>query len=84
MATHTVHALLAEAGKFVVSQKGVWNHDDWERLLAQVEKMNLKLTDECKRNLGNILEAAKYFYLKLPLPAEAPAKKAPAKKKAKA
>ncbi len=86
----SVEALLALAGKFVVAQKGDWDHEAWEALLTEVEGMGLELTDECKRNLGNVLEASKYFYhrpaAKKGVKAEAKPKKkakAGAKKKAK-
>ena len=79
--THTVQKLLTVTGKFVVDQKGAWEHGDWEALLDGVTGMGLELTDECKRNLGNICEATKYFYHKLP--ATPPRKKAAARAKAK-
>jgi hypothetical protein len=71
--------------KFVTDQDGKWNHEDWERLSAQVQKLGYPCDqDECKRNLGNILESCRYFYRHVPQGAAgaAPAKKrAPAKKK---
>ena len=52
---------LAEA--FIVSQKGTWEHNDWEMLLEDCEKAGVDVEDdEAKRNLGNILEGAKYFF----------------------
>lgn len=76
-------------GKFVTKQKGTWNHEDWENLLASVEKLGYSMDDETKRNLGNVLESSKYFYLSMPKAAskkkasakKAATKKAPARKK---
>lgn len=70
---------LAEA--FVSKQNGVWEHTDWEAFLESITRDGIPVTDETKRNLGNILEAGKYF---LAVETAAPAmKKAPAKPKAK-
>jgi hypothetical protein len=71
--------LLEIVQKFVVKQKGAWEHDDWEALVAHVTKAGVCLDDdEGKRNLGNILEACKFFYFALPADVE---KKKPAPKK---
>ena len=75
--------LLDLSGAFVVAQKGRWNHADWEAFLKKTEAAGVKLTDEAKRNLGNLLEASKHFYELLPKGApkkKAAAKKPPAKK----
>ncbi|NIA15908.1 MAG: hypothetical protein GWP08_17740, partial [Nitrospiraceae bacterium] len=78
----TLESLLDLAGKFVIAQKGEWEHADWEALLSKAAAMGIVLNDEFKRNLGNILESCKYFYVVCPT---APAKKAAARKaKAKA
>ncbi len=66
---NAVQKVLDEAGKFVSSNSGVWEHSDWEAFLAQVEKLGFELDDEIKRNVGNILEASKDLYHQLPKPA---------------
>lgn len=63
---HSLQELLDLAGKFVTEQQGQWDHDAWEALLVKAEALGLELADENKRNLGNILEAAKYFYFCMP------------------
>lgn len=74
--------LLGRVDKFVAKHKGEWNHTDWEQLLADMHSLGYPFgEDECKRNLGNILEGCKFFYHNAPAVAAAPAKKAPAKKK---
>ena len=92
-AKHIVEEVLALVAKFVVGQQGAWEHEDWEKLVGQVAALGVELDDEHKRNLGNILEASKYFYHVLPAepPAKAAAKPTPtpttapkAKPKAKA
>ena len=86
--TKSAHQEIIElAGKFVTKQKGVWEHDDWEALVARVGKLGGELDYEGKRNLGNVLEACKYFYGAVPAPRKTAAKpkrtdKSPAKKKA--
>ena len=78
----TLENLLDLAGKFVVTQKGEWDHTDWEALLSKAAAMGIVLNDEFKRNLGNVLESCKHFYVACP---PAAAKKPTAKKtKAKA
>jgi hypothetical protein len=53
---------LAQA--FVVSQKARWGHDDWEKLLEDLEKEGVDMEDdEARRNLGNILEGGKHFFV---------------------
>lgn len=79
--TIPMQKILDLAGKFVVFHKGAWDHSDWETFLSKVEQSGIGLNDEAKRNLGNILEATKYFYQQAPA---APAKRrsAPRKKPA--
>ncbi|MCF6283642.1 MAG: hypothetical protein L3K26_00400 [Candidatus Hydrogenedentes bacterium] len=51
------------AESFVLSQKGHWGHEEWEKLLADVRKAGVKIDgDESKRNLGNILEGGRHFF----------------------
>lgn len=77
---------------FVNSHQGCWEHEDWETFLEDVAKTGITIDDEVKRNLGNILEALKFFYHAgltcgcccAEAAEKAPAKKAPAKAKAKA
>ena len=80
MSTATpIQKLLTLSGKFIAEQKGTWEHEDWLKLVEKASKLGFAATDENKRNLGNILEAGKYFYHVLP--AKPP--KAKAKPKAK-
>ncbi len=58
----TTQKLLDLAGKFVTAQNGKWNHMEWEALLGDVAALGVELNDESRRNLGNILEASKYFH----------------------
>ena len=74
----TLQELLDTAGGFVTTQKGAWEHDEWEALLKKLTRAGLELNDETKRNLGNILESAKYFY---PIMAAASVAKPAARKK---
>lgn len=83
--------ILDLAGEFVMKQEGAWEHADWESFLNKAVKAGVSIDDEGKRNLGNILEASKYFYGKgggAPAPeavmAKASSAKRPAKKKAAA
>lgn len=73
--------LLALAGEFVMKQQGTWAHEDWERFVAAAEGTGYNFDDEGKRNLGNILEALKFFYFKMPVEVKVskPKKKAAAK-----
>jgi len=87
MATKTVlQEVLDLVGKFVVKHDGSWGHADWEDFLDDATKAGVIVTDETKRNLGNILETSKFFYAMGPgaAPKKAAAKSAPKKPKAKA
>jgi non-homologous end joining protein Ku len=77
-ATLPVQKLMRMAGKFVADQNGEWDHDAWEDLLAKAAKLGVAEDDESRRNLGNILEAGKFFHQQLP---DAPKKKSASKKK---
>ena len=79
-AKSSVQKLLDLAGQFITKQKGNWEHEDWEALLTKVEALGVPVDDECKRNLGNILEGGKYFYNAMPQ--AAPKKKAAPRKRA--
>ena len=81
---HPMQQLLDMAGAFVTKQKGKWDHKDWESFLDQVSKAGVDLTDEVKRNLGNILEASKHFYAKVTDVPDKKVAKPKAKPKAKA
>jgi hypothetical protein len=61
-AKNTLQKLLDQAGQFVTKQKGSWDHAQWEAFLESTAKAGVEPNDEVKRNLGNILEASKYFY----------------------
>lgn len=80
---HVVKDVLALCGSFVVKKKGCWDHNDWEGLVADAEKLGVPVNDEDKRNLGNILEAAKDLYHALPSPPAAARPKATKKAAAK-
>lgn len=75
-----VQKILELVGEFVTKQGGAWGHTDWESFLKKADKIGIVIDDEGKRNLGNLLEAAKGLYQKAGI--EAPVK--PAKKKAAA
>ncbi|MFO7974159.1 MAG: hypothetical protein R6V12_05950 [Candidatus Hydrogenedentota bacterium] len=77
-AKSSVQKLLDLAGQFITKQKGDWGHEEWEGLLAKAEALGVPVDDESKRNLGNILEAGKYFYTTMPKSA---AKKIPSRKR---
>ncbi|MDX9975291.1 MAG: hypothetical protein RBU21_20050 [FCB group bacterium] len=82
--------LLSGVEKFVLKHQGEWGHDEWEKLVADSRALGYPFDDdECRRNLGNILEASKYFYqrgdgapVQAPAKQAAPAKKAAPRKKA--
>ncbi len=58
---------LMELGEgFVIKQKGCWEHSDWEGLVNKVRALGIEMNDEGKRNLGNILEGTRFFYLHMP------------------
>jgi hypothetical protein len=76
-AKNAMQKLMDLAAAFVAKEKGEWNHRDWEGFLEQASKLGFEFDDEAKRNLGNALEAAKYFYERMP---PAPKKKAAGKK----
>ncbi len=78
--TNKIQKLLSLAGKFIAERNGEWNHGDWETFLDEAGKLGFDHNDEAKRNLGNMLEAGKYFYHVLPATTT---KKAATKSKAK-
>lgn len=83
-----VSRLIAMTEAFLVEHKGQWTHEDWEAFAAEVGGLGYACErDECRRNLGNILEGLKYFYHLAPEPAapssETVKTKAPTKAKVK-
>jgi hypothetical protein len=79
---NAVQKVLDLAGEFVTKQGGAWGHNDWEGFLKKADKLGLATDDEGKRNLGNILEAAKQIYHRAGIEPEKPKAKAKAKAKA--
>ena len=78
-ATPTIQKLMTLAGKFVAAQEGTWDHEAWEGLLAQAVKLGLEPSEVNQHRLGMILELSRELHQELPAPA--PKKKAPARKK---
>ena len=80
-----VQKLLELAVEFVTKRNGDWDHEEWEGFLKKAEKIGPVSDDPGKRNLGNILEAAKFFYQRADIepskPTKAKAKAAAEKKK---
>lgn len=85
MATQiTVSQVFEQITDFLAKQGDDWDHAAWEALVASMAKQGLEPSDEMRRNLGNILEASKFFLGHMPAkPAKAKAKSR-AKPKAKA
>lgn len=78
-----VQQVLDTAGKFVSGQKGQWGHEEWEKLVAEIEALGIEPSDETKRNLGNIIESCRHFQTMEPAPKTAK-KRTPSRKKAAA
>jgi hypothetical protein len=72
---NTLDAVLANAGSFVTSRRGVWEHSDWESFVADAARAGVPDSDEGRLNLGNLLESLKYFYALEPAPAAKRSKK---------
>ena len=79
----TVSKVLDLVKKFIEKHDGVWDHSAWESLVEELQSSGLSADDEMRRNLGNILEACKYFLGQEPTKQSTKAK-AKAKPKAKA
>ena len=62
-----MHAEIAEqAADLVEKTKGKWEHLDWESFVEDIQKKGVELTEDAKRDLGEMLESAKKFYSTLP------------------
>jgi hypothetical protein len=55
-----------QVAELVEKTKGKWEHLDWEKFVADLQKKGIELTEDAKRDLGDILESAKKFYSSLP------------------
>ena len=65
-AKHSVEQIFEQVAKFVVKQKGEWDHNDWEDFLGKISNYQIELHDELTVKLGDLLELGKYFYFNLP------------------
>ncbi len=65
-AKHSVEQIFEQVAKFVVKQKGEWDHNDWEDFLGKISNYQIELHDELTVKLGALLELGKYFYFNLP------------------
>ncbi len=83
-ATSPFPKLLDLVEKFVIRHEGQWTHQDWEELVDEGRALGYSLDeDEGRRNLGNMLEGARFFYVHGAAPTQSSAaRKAPAKKSA--
>jgi hypothetical protein len=50
------------AGKFVESQRGVWDNAAWTDFIAGLQKKGFELTDTMKNYAGSVLESMKRVY----------------------
>jgi len=74
-AKYSVEQIFEQAAKFVVKQKGQWEHNDWEDFLGKISEYQIDLNDELIVKLGSLLELGKYFYSNLPETVEKKQKK---------
>lgn len=74
-AKHSVAHIFEQAAKFIVKQKGEWEHNDWEDFLGKISECQFELHDELIVKLGSLLELGKYFYFNLPETVEKKQKK---------
>ena len=62
-----MHAEISDqAAKLVEKTRGKWEHLDWEKFVADIQKKGVELTEEAKKDLGDVLESAKKFYSVMP------------------
>lgn len=74
-AKYSVEQIFEQAAKFVVKQKGEWEHNNWEDFLGKISEFQIELHDELIVKLGALLELGKYFYSNLPETVEKKQKK---------
>ena len=60
--TNPTLKVITLAGKFVMKNKGTWEHEEWLGFAEEAAGLGFELNDENKRNLGNLLEASKMLY----------------------
>ncbi|MEO5357795.1 MAG: hypothetical protein H7844_10915 [Nitrospirae bacterium YQR-1] len=51
---------------FIEQTKGKWDHAGWEKFVKDVQQKGIALTEESRAYLGELLEAARKFYITLP------------------
>ncbi|MCX8064051.1 MAG: hypothetical protein N3G21_02635 [Candidatus Hydrogenedentes bacterium] len=79
-AKHSLEEIFNQAAKFVIKQRGEWEHSDWENFLEKISEFQIDLNDELVVKLGALLELGKYFYYNLPETLNKKSKKAKKKK----
>ena len=60
--TELFDTLMKLSGRFVESQKGVWNHTAWLDFLTGLQKKGFELNDTMKNYVGSVLEFMKKIY----------------------
>ncbi|MBF0554144.1 MAG: hypothetical protein HQK96_06230 [Nitrospirae bacterium] len=48
--------------RFIDETKGMWEHADWLRLLEEIEKVGIAISEETQRYIGDMLEASRRLY----------------------
>lgn len=79
--THNLQEMAGLLGDFVVKQRGVWEHEQWETLCAKVSALGVELDEDLHARLGILLENMRVFYFCMPA---RPRRKTKAKSKTKA
>ncbi len=54
--------LVSLAGKFVDSQKGVWDRKEWLNFLSDVQKLGFELSNDMMNDLNSVVESMKKLY----------------------
>jgi len=69
-----------ESVAFIIRQKGVWGHAEWEDFVKTIQQNTHTCSDGMEAYLGGVLESLKVFYTQpLVAPAQKPAPVAPTK-----
>ncbi len=62
----TMHDMTDITAKFVINNRGVWDHAQWEKYLKDIQKTGIELNAETQNYIGGLLESARKLYETLP------------------
>ncbi len=69
-AEKTMSNITNQTTKFIEETRGMWDLTDWERFIKDIQKKGIKITEDTKNYIDEVLVSARKFYNSLSITAK--------------